>query len=71
MSILATGKRCGSIKSTKNGVVGGRQRYRCKECGYNFREGDGRTNEKIMAKKALCVLLYAMAKDSYRMIGRF
>ena len=63
-------KRCGSELTVKNGVVGGRQRYRCKECGCNFREGDNRTNEKVAAKKALCVLLYAMAKGSYRMMGR-
>ena len=67
---MPTCKKCNSKKAVKNGVVGGRQRYRCKECGCNFREGDGRTNEKIAAKKALCVLLYAMAKGSYRMMGR-
>ncbi len=43
---------------------------KCKACGCNFREGDDRTNSKIAAKKALCVLFYAMAKGSYRMIGR-
>jgi hypothetical protein len=51
-------------------VAAGKQRYKCKECGCNFREGDNRTNDKIAAKKALCVLLYAMAKGSYRMLGR-
>ena len=63
-------KRCGCEKSVKNGRVDGKQRYKCKDCGYNYREGDERTNEKIAAKKALCILLYAMAKGSYRMIGR-
>jgi transposase len=63
-------KKCGSDESVKNGVVGGKQRYKCKICGCNFREGDQRTNEKIMAKKALCILLYAMAKGSFRMMGR-
>jgi transposase len=63
-------KKCGARRAVKNGVVAGRQRYRCNECGCNFREGDTRTNEKIAAKKALCVLLYAMAKGSFRMIGR-
>lgn len=63
-------KNCGSEKSVKNGIVREKQRYRCKECGCNFREGDGRTNEKIAAKKAMCILLYAMTKGSYRMIGR-
>jgi transposase len=54
----------------RNGVVGGRQRYRCKECGCNFREGDGRTDAGTAAKKAMCVLLYAMAKGSFRALGR-
>ena len=63
-------KNCGAKRTVKNGVVAGRQRYHCKECGYNFREGDNRTNEKVAAKKALCVLLYAMAKGSFRMMGR-
>ena len=63
-------KKCGSTEAVKNGIVGNRQRYKCKNCGCNYREGDERTNEKIEAKKALCVLLYAMAKGSYRMLGR-
>jgi transposase len=63
-------KKCGSVDATKNGVVAGKQRYKCKSCGYNFREGDCRTNETVEAKKALCILLYAMAKGSYRMLGR-
>jgi transposase len=63
-------KRCGGVKLVKNGIVAGKQRYKCKHCEYRFREGDHRTNEKIAAKKALCVLLYAMAKGSFRMLGR-
>jgi transposase-like protein len=63
-------KKCGSEYAVKSGVVGDRQRYQCKECGCNFREGDRRTNDKIAAKKALCILLYAMAKGSFRMMGR-
>jgi transposase len=63
-------KKCGSEQAVKNGVVGGRQRYRCKECGCNYREGDGRTNDKIAAKKALCILLYALAKCSFRRLGK-
>jgi len=63
-------KKCDSTNTVKSGIVCGKQRHKCKECGCNFREGDERTNEKIAAKKALCVLLYAMAKGSYRMMGR-
>jgi transposase-like protein len=51
-------------------VIAEKQRYRCQKCGCNFLEGDNRTNEKVAAKKALCVLLYAMAKGSFRVMGR-
>ena len=67
---MPTCKNCGAEEAVKNGVIGGRQRYRCKVCGVNYREGDKRTNEKVAAKKAMCVLLYAMAKGSFRMMGR-
>ena len=63
-------KNCKSAQVRKNGIVAGKQRYRCKECGLNFREGDKRTNENVAARKALCILLYSMAKGSFRMIGR-
>jgi transposase len=63
-------KRCGGTQFVKNGIVAGKQRYKCKACLYRFREGDKRTNEKIAAQKALCVLFYAMAKGSFRMLGR-
>jgi transposase len=67
---MPTCKKCASARTVKSGVVGGRQRYECKDCGCNFREGDQRTNDKVAAKKALCILLYAMAKGSFRMMGR-
>ena len=63
-------KKCGSECTVKSGVVAGKQRYHCKECGCNFREGDNRTNDSVATKKALCILLYAMAKGSFRMMGR-
>ena len=63
-------KKCESEQIVKNGIVAGRQRYQCKNCKYNFREGDNRTNEGIAAKKALCLLLYTLGKVSFRMMGR-
>ena len=48
-------KKCKSENIVKNGKVRGKQRYLCKDCRYNFVEGDARTNEKIKAKKAMCV----------------
>ena len=62
-------KNCRSEKVVKNGIVRGKQRYRCKECGYNFVEGDGRTNEKIAAKKAMCVIFYSLGKASSNMLA--
>jgi len=47
-----------------------RQRHKCKGCGYNFVEGDARTDEKVAATKAMCVILYSLAKGSYNMLGK-
>ncbi len=44
-------KHCGSNEHVKDGIVGGKQRYQCKQCKRTFREGDKRekyTNEKRM-----------------------
>ena len=49
-------KKCKSENIVKNGKVRGKQRYLCKDCRYNFVEGDARTNEKIKAKKAIDLL---------------
>ncbi|MDR2573772.1 MAG: IS1 family transposase, partial [Desulfovibrio sp.] len=63
-------KNCKSAKVVKSGKIRGKQRYKCKDCAYNFVIGDGRTNEKIAALKALCVLLYSLGKGSYNMMGK-
>ena len=63
-------KNCGSEHVVKNGKVRGKQRFRCKECGFNFVEGDARTNEKIAAKKAMLVLLYSLGKASFNLLAR-
>lgn len=48
-------QKCGSENYVKNGKARGKQKYLCKECGYNFIEGDRRTNEKIKARKKQCI----------------
>lgn len=35
-------KFCGSVSLVKNGFNGGSQRYKCKDCGRNMRQGDRR-----------------------------
>ena len=63
-------KNCKSYKVVKSGRVRNKQLYKCNECDYNFVIGDGRTSEKIVALKALCVLLYSLGKGSYNMLGK-
>jgi len=63
-------KNCGSENTVKNGKVREKQRFRCKGCGFNFILGDARTNEKIAAKKAMLVLLYALGKASFNLLAR-
>ena len=63
-------KNCSSEHAVKNGKARGKQRFRCKECGFNFVKGDARTNDKIAAKKAMLVLLYSLGKASFNMLGR-
>jgi len=43
-------KGCGSNELRKNGIVRTKQRYQCKECGMNFREGDKRVKYTIEQK---------------------
>ena len=64
-------KRCGSSAQVKNGVVRGKQRYRCSSCGGNFVEGDGRSTRHFRPEaKALGVLMYGMMKSSYGRIAK-
>ena len=63
-------KKCSSDLIVKNGSVRGKQRYRCKKCELNFVEGDARTNGRIAAKKALCVLFYSLGKVSFNMLAK-
>ena len=63
-------KSCNAERVIKSGKVNEKQRYKCKECGYHFTEGDRRTNERIAAKKAMCVILYSLGKASFRMLAK-
>ncbi len=63
-------KKCHRHHVVKNGFVRGMQRYRCGVCALNFVQGDGRTSPKIAAKKAMVVLLYALGKASFNMLGK-
>jgi transposase-like protein len=68
--IMVECKNCHSVRIIKSGFVRGKQRYKCKECGVHFVEGDARTSDKIAALKALCVVFYSLGKGSYNRLGK-
>jgi transposase-like protein len=61
-------KRCKSEKWVKNGIVRGKQRYKCKSCQCNFVQGDIR-KDKNMDKQKLALHLY-LENMGFRAIGR-
>ena len=61
---------CGSEKTYKSGIIREKQRYKCKDCGKNFLETDGRIKETTIAKRALAVMLYTFSKASYNFLAK-
>ena len=61
---------CGSESTHKSGIIRGKQRYKCKDCGKNFLETDGRIKEITIAKRALAVMLYTFSKASYNFLAK-
>lgn len=60
--------KCDATEATKSGVVGGRQRYKCKKCGYHFSVAKvGREVNSHYVIKALQLYLEGL---SYREIER-
>ena len=62
-------KKCGSRRCMRSGFIRGHQRYKCNNCGCNFKLGDHRGKIKPEAK-ALALLMYGSGKASYGMIAR-
>ena len=59
-------KRCGGTETHKNGMMNGKQRYRCKSCGFNFTTGfRGKPIE--LRQRALQLYLEGLG---FRAIGR-
>ena len=65
---LTSCPRCYSEKLTKSGIVKGRQRFKCKDCNYNFTVNKlGKEVDKYYVIKALQLYLEGV---SYREIER-
>ena len=60
-------RKCGSEAFTKNGVIAGTQRYKCKRCGFQFTRET--PHEKPMKDKVLALVLY-LSGLSMNMIGK-
>ena len=61
--------RCKSTTHKKNGLVGGRQRYKCHDCGYNYTvEIKSTAFSTSVKKQALQLYLEGLG---FRSIGRF
>lgn len=72
METRAHCKRCESGRVVKSGKTRGKQRWKCKECRFNFVEGDERATwreEKYKKHRALAVLLVCLGL-SFRAAGR-
>lgn len=63
-------KNCGNDHVHKNGKVRFQQRYKCKECGFNFVEGDKRSKPLTAIKRAFAIILYSLGKASYGFIAK-
>jgi transposase len=61
-------KFCGGTNSVKNGVVGGRQRYKCGACFRSYREGDSRIKYSSELHK-VAISMY-LNSSGIRSIGR-
>jgi transposase len=63
-------KYCNEGAIVKNGIVRGKQRYKCKGCGCNFVAGDGRKKPNAAIRRAFAVILYGLGKGSYGFIAK-
>lgn len=60
--------RCKSASRVRNGVVGGRQRYKCKDCGFNYTvESKSDVKSREVRRMALDLYLEGLG---FRAIGR-
>ncbi|WP_085984851.1 IS1 family transposase [Methanosarcina acetivorans] len=61
--------RCKNSNHTKNGIVCGRQRYKCHDCGYNYSvELKSTASSPLVKRQALQLYLEGLG---FRSIGRF
>ena len=67
---METCKRCETTDLVKNGIIRGKQRYKCSVCKLNFVEGDERGSDFAMLRKALALVFYRMTNTPYEAMGK-
>lgn len=60
--------KCDATEATKSGIVGGRQRYKCKNCGYHF--SVDKVGREVSSYYVIKALQLYMEGVSYREIER-
>jgi len=63
-------KNCQHPNTVKNGLIRGKQRYKCHACHYTFVVGDERHKPETELKKALSVILYSLGKASFGFLAK-
>ena len=58
---------CKSERKTKDGIVRGRQRYKCKDCGFRYTIEDRSVAKNLLKRSALELYLEGLG---FRSIGR-
>ena len=57
-------RKCGGVETVKNGKVRGRQRYRCRGCGYNYTQEQGHGYPAEVKSLAVVLHLSGMTMKS-------
>ena len=69
MSVMVACKKCQEKTAiVKSGFVRGKQRFKCKNCGCHFVDGDHRQVYSVEAR-AMAIIMYGMCKASYGTIA--
>lgn len=63
-------KNCKNQNIVKNGTVRWEQRYKCKDCSFNFVKWDKRVKPDLVFKKALAIILYSLWKWTFNFIAK-
>ena len=67
---MPTCKRCHSTHTVKHGFVRQKQRYQCKNCGYEFVEGDQRSTPKVHPALKVLAQLLCLCGLSFNLIAK-